>query len=135
LIGFGEELKGRWPRLKTLNYDAIATTYDERYNLAYKPEGIAAKLRSLIKEVRAEKILEVACGTGHWPDLVQDLAVVIGMDISSGMLQRAAARKGGYFLVKGDVAAIPFAEKSFDLICGVNVLHHFPDPEGLARKP
>ena len=114
--------------MEAVNYDQIAGTYDQRYESAYKPDGIASKLTDLVRELKAEKVLEVGCGTGHWLELLQEKAKVFGIDLSWGMLQKAAVHKGKYFLVKGDIDALPFATQSFDLVYCVNALHHFNNP-------
>ena len=114
--------------MKPINYDKIAEAYDERYKRAYKPEGIASKLLNLAQEVEAERILEVACGTGHWLKILQANAQVYGLDSSFGMLQKAVERKGSFHLVHGDVSSPPFKSNSFDMICCINALHHFDNP-------
>jgi ubiquinone/menaquinone biosynthesis C-methylase UbiE len=114
--------------MEAVNYDRIADHYDDRYKSAYQPKGIASKLANLIQEVNAEKVLEVGCGTGHWLELLEDKAKVFGIDLSWGMLQKAAARKGKFFLIKGEIAALPFSARSFDLVYCVNALHHFQNP-------
>ena len=114
--------------LKTINYDGIANTYDDRYKSAYKPEGIASKLLDLVKAIRAEKILEVACGTGHWLKIMQVEAQVYGIDLSLGMLQTANEQEGSYSLINGDIESLPFSNNRFNMIYCVNALHHFHDP-------
>jgi ubiquinone/menaquinone biosynthesis C-methylase UbiE len=111
--------------MEAVNYDRIAARYDDRYKNAYKPKGIASKLANLIQELKAEKVLEVGCGTGHWLELLEDKAKVFGIDLSSGMLRKAAARNGKFSLVNGDITALPFSAQSFDLVYCVNALHHF----------
>jgi ubiquinone/menaquinone biosynthesis C-methylase UbiE len=91
--------------MKSINYDEIADTYDKRYTRAYGPEGIASKLLNLTQEVGAERILEVACGTGHWLE-----------------------REGTFFLINGDIGSPPFLNNCFDMVCCINALHHFDDP-------
>jgi demethylmenaquinone methyltransferase/2-methoxy-6-polyprenyl-1,4-benzoquinol methylase len=63
------------------------------------------------------RVLDLACGTG---DLLRDLERAghraVGADFSAGML-RAAHTKAP--LVRGDAAALPFADASFDgVVCG-----------------
>jgi ubiquinone/menaquinone biosynthesis C-methylase UbiE len=119
---------------RTVNYDDVSHTYDERYRTAYKPDGIASALSELAREVKAERILEIGCGTGHWLGILQALAPeVYGMDCSHGMLQKALERKGEFHLIRGDVNKFPFHDEIFDLIFCVNALHHFCDPSGLIR--
>jgi demethylmenaquinone methyltransferase / 2-methoxy-6-polyprenyl-1,4-benzoquinol methylase len=72
-------------------------------------------------------VLDLACGTG---DLSRDLAAgghtPIGLDLSVGML---AARRTDAALVRGDGAALPFAEAAFDaVVCGF-ALRNFVDLE------
>jgi ubiquinone/menaquinone biosynthesis C-methylase UbiE len=119
---------------KTVNYDEVSRTYDERYRIAYKPDGIASALSELVREVKAERILEIGCGTGHWLGVLQAVAPeVYGMDCSFGMLQRALECKENFHLIRGDVDRVPFHDGVFDLIFCVNALHHFCDPSGLIR--
>jgi ubiquinone/menaquinone biosynthesis C-methylase UbiE len=113
-----------------LNYDSIAGGYDKRYRSAYKPEGIAAKLVELIKDVGAVNVLEVGCGTGYWLDILQGQTRVLGIDMSFGMLRKAAEHQGRFSLIRGDASLLPFREKSFDMVFCVNALHHFANPLG-----
>jgi SAM-dependent methyltransferase len=115
-------------KMNTINYDAISDGYDRRYETAYRPDGIASKLLDLVRSVRAHSVLEVGCGTGHWLGVLQDHAFVVGMDLSSGMLQKAAELKGKLSLVQGDTSRLPFSRQSFDVVFCVNALHHFRDP-------
>jgi ubiquinone/menaquinone biosynthesis C-methylase UbiE len=112
-----------------INYDNVSRTYDERYQTAYKPEGIAFALSELARKIRAERILEIGCGTGHWLAVLQMVvARVYGMDRSPGMLQKAAERKGNFQLIRGEVDRLPFHDGMFDMVFCVNALHHFSDP-------
>lgn len=120
--------------MKTVNYDEVADTYDERYKRAYKPEGIASKLLNLAREMDATRILEVACGTGHWLEILHSEAQVYGLDLSFGMLRKAVERSGSFFLINGDIDYPPFLHGSFDMICCINALHHFSDPSGFIKN-
>jgi ubiquinone/menaquinone biosynthesis C-methylase UbiE len=120
--------------MQTINYDEIASAYDERYRGAYRPEGIASKLLDLVHGVGAERVLEVGCGTSHWLGFLQDQAEVYGMDASFGMLRKAAGLEGRFSLIRGDAQSLPFSNSSFDVIFCVNVLHHFRDPSGFITE-
>jgi ubiquinone/menaquinone biosynthesis C-methylase UbiE len=114
---------------KTINYDRVAASYNQRYKGgAYRPEGIASKLLNLIHEASAERVLEVGCGTGHWLSILQDQAQIIGLDQSFGMLRKAVEQKGKFSLIQGDAGLLPFQNKSFDMVYCVNALHHFKYP-------
>ena len=112
-----------------INYDEIADTYDQRYEEAYGPEGVAAALTDLARYIGAESILEVGCGTGHWLSVLQTVSRrVYGMDLSLGMLQKASKQHGAYHLIQGDVSQLPFLHNAFNMVFCVNALHHFHDP-------
>jgi demethylmenaquinone methyltransferase/2-methoxy-6-polyprenyl-1,4-benzoquinol methylase len=70
----------------------------------------------------AVSVLDLACGTG---DLVFEMARrgahrVVGLDITHGMLTRAAAKPGArqphVAFVAGDMMALPFADGEFDVV-------------------
>ena len=120
--------------VRSINYDKIANVYDQRYRGAYRPEGISAKLLGLARDIGAERILEVGCGTGHWLNVLQTTAQAYGMDFSFGMLQKARERKGTFYLIRGDVNRMPFPNNSFDIVVCVNALHHFDNPSGFINN-
>lgn len=68
-------------------------------------------------------VLEVGCGTGL---ILKEIAPVahraVGVDISHGMLEQAAAR--GLDVVEGSATALPFADASFDFVYSFKVLAH-----------
>ena len=103
-----------------VDYDEVSSTYNRRYE-RNQYDGIASTLDRFAAGCR--RILEVGCGTGHW---VQALArpdrVVIGLDPSTGMLQRAPSQLS---LVRAGAEAVPFQGASFDLVFVVNAAHHF----------
>jgi ubiquinone/menaquinone biosynthesis C-methylase UbiE len=116
------------------DYNSISGTYDRRYEI--NPlNGVAGALRDLIAEIRARRVLEVGCGTGHWlKTLGPQVDWIIGLDSSSGMLRRALDLPGPIELVCGSADSLPFAGSSFDLIFVVNALHHFNDKQGFIER-
>ena len=58
--------------MRSVNYDQVADEYNKRYKTAYKQDGIASELLSLVHLTKARKVLEVGCGTGHWMNILQD---------------------------------------------------------------
>lgn len=86
-------------------------------------------------------VLDAPCGAGvAFAGLSpnQDLKYV-ALDISEGMLERAAKRArrlglGQVELVRGDVARIPVEDASVDLFLSWWGLHCVPDPEGAVRE-
>ena len=121
----------------TVDYDAIAPHYDERYGVNQLP-GIAGLLRATAAEAGVGQglALEVGCGTGYWLGvLAGHTRHICGLDLSAGMLQRARAHAPASGLAQGLAGQLPFASASFDLLLCVNALHHFPDkPEFIAES-
>src|SRR5262249_60382066 len=90
------------------------------------------------------RVLEVGCGPGRLAIRLarQHGLDVTGLDLDPAMIQRAranAAHPGNgdqrwpSFLV-GDVAALAFPDRSFDLVVSTLSMHHWADPAaGLAE--
>jgi SAM-dependent methyltransferase len=86
------------------------------------PEGLREADAHLLGDVAGRRILEIGCGSApcsRW--LLKAGARPVGLDVSGGMLARAAQlnRAGGLPvpLVQADAGALPLADGSFDLAC------------------
>lgn len=83
-----------------------------------------------------QTVLDAGCGTGAVAALLAEQVVpggnVIGIDISSGHVEHARdrVRRSGLpvTLVQGDLEALPFAARRFDLIWCSNAVNHLRDP-------
>lgn len=115
-----------------VDYDTIAASYDRRY-AANALEGVADALRSLAVRLRARRILEAGCGTGHWLADLGAVAEACGIDRSFAMLQQAHLRHGLKLLACATAECLPFPDACFDLVYCVNALHHFPDQQAFVR--
>jgi SAM-dependent methyltransferase len=113
-----------------IDYDRISGRYDR--SRWFGPE-FARELAAVLPPGFAPRAaLEVGCGTGNataclaaaWPE-----AHLVGLDLSAGMLARARAKLGALPLVRADAGRLPLADRSFDLVAGVYVLHHLKPPE------
>lgn len=92
--------------------------------------GVLSALQTLARDLEAERILEVGCGTGRWlADLSPDCREVFGLDPSSGMLEEARKRNPHLRLVKGRGEQLPFLAETLDMVFCVNAIHHFDDPQ------
>lgn len=79
------------------------------------------------------RVLEVGCGTGLILErLAPHARQAWGIDLSAGMVERAAAR--GLPVVLGSVTDLPFADDTFDLVCSFKVLAHVPDIDRALRE-
>lgn len=122
-------------------HDHECAYYDERFAIVHDARSARRALReteSLLgrRLRRGERVLDAGCGTG-WlaaglhrarPDLV-----VIGADLSAGMLARARAA-GAAGLIRSDAARLPLAEECVDLVVARGVLHHLPDVVSALRE-
>jgi SAM-dependent methyltransferase len=70
-------------------------------------------------------ILDAGCGIGILGRLFPDLGLV-GLDASIALLRRVDS--GYRLLVEGSAEALPFPERSFDLVVALNTLHHIIEP-------
>ena len=117
-------------------YDTIS-----RLLLGSFAERIAADVAAVAPA--GARVLEVGCGPGHLSIRLARLGFeVAGLDLDPAMIARAqanasrAGNRGGRrpsFLV-GDVAALAFPDRSFDLVVSTLSMHHWADPTaGLAE--
>jgi 2-polyprenyl-3-methyl-5-hydroxy-6-metoxy-1,4-benzoquinol methylase len=115
---------------------ATAETFDERRFGGPIGELVASSqarvLLDMAGDVRGVRILDVGTGTGRAAILLARAgAVVTGVDASDQMLgvarQRAAAARLDVRFSAGDVHALEFADRSFDLVVCLRVLMHTPD--------
>jgi SAM-dependent methyltransferase len=118
-------------------YDALS-----RLLLGSLVDRIAADVAAVAPT--GARVLEVGCGPGHLSIRLarqHDLDVT-GLDLDPAMIARARAnadRRGNPdqhqpALLVGDVAALAFPDRSFDLVVSTLSMHHWADPTaGLAE--
>src|SRR6185436_1790311 len=71
-------------------------------------------------------ILDVGCGTGANLDMLSEFGKAEGVDVSAEALSFCRAR--GLEQVKlGAAEALPYADGSFDLVTGLDVVEHLDD--------
>ena len=83
-----------------------------------------------VAPVEGKRVLEIACGTGRFTAaLASRGADIVGLDISSAMLQqgRAKARRAGVAdhlqFLRGDAARLPFPDDYFDIVFAMRFFH------------
>lgn len=110
-----------------LNYDQIASEYNQRYPAAQSWERGQALL-NLAKQVKAKTILEVGSGTGFWLNLLHQVTPQLyGMDFSVGMISQARQQPAPLKLTRGTAIQLPYQTGTFDLLYCVDAIHHFVD--------
>lgn len=91
----------------------------------YLPDLIA-----LFRKRGVGKILDLGCGSGrNIAPLTKAGFFVVGQDISDAALSMAqkslaVEKNGNYALIKHAFVDLPFPNRSFDAIIGINSLHH-----------
>lgn len=111
-------------------YDARAATYDQ----SDMHRGLARVVADFADLRTVHTVLDVATGTGL---VLREIArrapgvLLLGADLSPGMLAVAASSTAGARLVRADAARLPFPAGSVDLVTCVTGLHLFPRPEAV----
>ena len=92
-------------------YDHIADLYNELHGEEQKK-----KLQLIIPFLDSNSILDVGCGTG-----IASPQESVGVDPSKELLARNTVCKETY---EGKAEALPFPNKSFDIITCLTAIHH-----------
>ena len=102
-----------------------------------RPVGAAAVRRPPASQP-GQAVLDVACGTGivarTAADLVGTRRHVVGVDLNEAMLTVARRVRPDIEWRQGDVAALPFADRSFDAVLCQMALMFFPDRAAALRE-
>jgi SAM-dependent methyltransferase len=85
-----------------------------------------------------DKVLDVGCGTGVLArealGRVGQEGQVVGVDLNEGMLAVAARSEPNIDWRRGDAAALPFEDASFDVVVSQFALMYFPDRVASLRE-
>jgi SAM-dependent methyltransferase len=80
-----------------------------------------------------DRVLDVGCGPGNFTRRFAEASeggLAVGLDASRPMLARAVEEglRANLAYVRGDAAALPFRDGSFEAVCCFAALHLFADP-------
>lgn len=131
VLGTGEAAAQRALALSGWHEQTVATRQDRLWQRPGMVLDSRPDLRNLHAAIEhfaaAATILEVGCGTGYnGPVLARRGATVIGIDSSAAMAAGAGARLQGRS-VRGDATALPFGDRSIDLLVDGGALIHTVD--------
>jgi len=124
--------------------DVEGTMRDYTYEILFESEEdhwwLASRRRMVVDWVtqrypgrRDLRILDVGCGTGMMLVEMARLGQAQGIDASEEAL--AFCRRRGLTAVQnGNVLRLPFADNSFDVLTGVDILEHIDDDVGALRE-
>ncbi|MEM8501935.1 MAG: methyltransferase domain-containing protein [Cyanobacteria bacterium P01_D01_bin.1] len=119
-------------------YNRLADVYDQRWN-AYITKTLDF-FETWVNLSHAEKVLDVACGTGEFERIVlakKPEQQIAGVDISEQMLAIAQRKLQPFPNVSFTVANasnLPFADQSFDVVVSANAFHYFDHPDIALRE-
>lgn len=111
--------------------EETAKAYEERLVPALF-QDVAKHLAEAAKVHTGQDVLDVACGTGILARAItrqyENLGSVTGLDLNPGMLAVAQRKAPGIDWQKGDAEALPFKDRSFDVVVSQFGLMLFPSP-------
>jgi len=92
-----------------------------------------------VADMKGRRILDIGCGDGHFSRIFYDSdgpSEIVGLDPAANAVAAAESKKGDRRLSYrvGDGHALPFPDRSFDLVLIQGVLHHDNDAEGIVRE-
>jgi len=80
---------------------------------------------SFLKLDSSTKVLDVGCGSGLFLKLAsQSDAIVTGIDASPNLVEQARKRNPKATLQVGEMERLPFADCTFDVVCGFNSIQY-----------
>lgn len=110
-------------------YDQIADELDDLasdYDLRRRLEVLFDEL--LDRDLAGARLLDAGCGTGHaGARAARGAADVVAMDIGLRLVDRTRAR-ASIPVVNADALALPFADRSFDIVISSEMIEHTPTP-------
>jgi len=114
-------------------YDDFAGWYERERHLPYHRMLDDLEVELVKRYATGKDVLEVGCGTGLILERAAQFArSARGIDLSGGMLARAASR--GLAVAQASATELPIATSSVDVAYSFKVLAHIPDITGAMRE-
>jgi SAM-dependent methyltransferase len=129
-------ISGGVPRLAGEPYVASFGRQWNRYDVARDEEDemtFAVKTGVAPRDLAGKLVLDAGCGGGRYARLAGRFgAQVVGVDLSAAVEKAASlcADLPCVAIAQADLLDLPLAERAFDLVFSIGVLHHSPDPRG-----
>jgi phosphatidylethanolamine/phosphatidyl-N-methylethanolamine N-methyltransferase len=118
-------------------YEKLANVYDLVFGPTLHPGRLVAMQRMGIRP--GDRVLEVGVGTGINTSLYPSNCQVTGIDLSTGMLDKArdrVRREGlrNIRLMEMDASEMRFGDHSFDIVYAPYLISVVPDPVKVVRE-
>ncbi len=128
---------GKQPHEVAAMFDGVARRYDRTNTVLSmgRDRSWRRATRSALRLSPGERCLDLAAGTGvSTEELSRSGALVVGADLSLGMLQVGHTVRPSVPLLAADALALPFPDGAFDAVTVSFGLRNFVDPAaGLAE--
>jgi SAM-dependent methyltransferase len=114
------------------------TLLDQTWQYLYKERFF--RTTDFPKSLSEQDVLEVGCGPGNFTGIILETgARLFSSDLSKAVdacrrNSRSWTNRHSLSLSQSDIAALPFANGSFDKIVCLGVIQHCPDPEQAFRS-
>lgn len=125
---------------ESIFFDLWSATYDRPglQQATYRPihNAVLGRLDGL----EPQRILDLGCGTGQLTERLSMMfpdASVVGVDLSNGMIERAAERLTDDDMsdfVRADAQHLPLVGQSFDVVTCTESFHWYADQEAAAAE-
>lgn len=121
------------------SFDNAAASYEQ---VAIVQNEIGKRLLERLEYIKINptRILDLGSGAGQFSRALKKRypkAQIVSLDLSFGMLKQSKTQQAlwrKWPLVCGDMEALPFADKSFDLVFSNQVIHWAEDMPALAKE-
>jgi len=91
-------------------------------------------LGAAIRDLRDPRILDLGCGTGITMEEFRRHGRILGVDLAWEALLHVRKRDPAFALVQADLAGLPIAAGSVEVVLAFDVLEHLADDAGAVRE-
>jgi 2-polyprenyl-3-methyl-5-hydroxy-6-metoxy-1,4-benzoquinol methylase len=119
-----------------LFYERFADEFDDRMNEYEVRKRLDLVFGDVLSgtDLHGLQFLDAGCGTGLFSAMaVERGATVTSLDVGEALLARVAEKCDSTRVV-GDLAALPFADASFDIVMSTEVIEHLAQPVDGVRE-
>jgi len=118
------------------HYNDVADQYDQRYD--HRERG-RLYYDHICQQIETElpggtELLDIGCGTGLFAGrYFESGGFVTGIDISSGMIERASLNHPYAAFVIGNAEYLPFADESFEAVASLLAFSYLQNPVNMLK--